>query len=371
MNRIVGHLDLDYFFAQVEEIENPSLKNLPVVVCVYSGRTEDSGVVSTANYVARRYVVRSAIPIVLAKKKLEGTGAAFIPLKREKYELVSERVMEILRSHVDVVEQTGIDEAYFDITRCSQSDYGNASNFGLVIKRHILTAEKLTCSIGLGQNKVIAKIASDFRKPDGLTTIKPDETTDFLAPMSVEKLPGVGSKTAKRLSELGVTTIGEFSRLDLDALEESFGHKFGIYLHNASKGVDEEPVLERAESSQISRIITLKVNSSNASEIFSQLLPAIVDTSTRMLERRVSYRSLSVIGIYTDLSIKTKSKTFELPANDSETLKRHTRELLEELIGSSKMEIRRAGVRIAELSSTAEQRSLSDYAGDQRGDADG
>src|SRR2546422_9040221 len=145
LNRIVGHLDLDYFFAQVEEVENPSLKNLPVVVCVYSGRTQDSGVVSTANYVARGYGVKSAIPILLAKKKLEGTAAAFIPLNHEKYELVSERVMEILRSHVDVVEQTGIDEAYFDITRGSQSDYRKASNLGSEIKRDILTAETLTC----------------------------------------------------------------------------------------------------------------------------------------------------------------------------------------------------------------------------------
>jgi DNA polymerase IV (DinB-like DNA polymerase) len=232
-------------------------------------------------------------------------------------------------------------------------------------------AEKLTCSIGLGQNKLIAKIASDFRKPDGLTTIRPDETINFLAPSPVERLPGVGSKTTKRLGELGVTTIDELSRLELVALEESFGHKFGIYLYKASRGVDEEPVVERAESSQISRIITLKANSSNSNEIFSQLLPAVEDASKRMLEKKVSYRTLSVIGIYTDLSIKTKSKTFELPANDSVTLKRHARELLEELVGSSKMEMRRTGVRLSELSSNAEQHSLTDYAGDQRGDADG
>ncbi len=371
MNRIVGHLDLDYFFAQVEEVENPSLKNLPVVICVYSGRTDDSGVVSTANYIARGYGVRSAIPIVLAKKKLEATGATFIPLKREKYETVSERVMEILRSRVDVVEQTGIDEAYFDVTTGSQSDYESATNLATEIKRDILVAEKLTCSIGIGQNKVIAKMASDFRKPDGLTMIRPDETTDFLTSMSVDKLPGVGSKTARRLGELGVTTIGELSRMELDSLEESFGHKIGIYLHNASRGTDEEPVLERSESSQISRIITLKTNSRNTNEILSQLLPAIEDISKRILERKVSYRSLSIIGIYTDLSIRTKSKTFEIPTNDSETLKRQSRELLEELAGSSTMKIRRAGVRLAELKSIAEQRSLSDYICDQLGEAHG
>jgi DNA polymerase IV (DinB-like DNA polymerase) len=364
LSRIIGHLDLDYFYAQVEEVENPSFRHLPVLVCVYSGRTEDSGVVSTANYVAREYGVRSAMSIALAKKKLEGIQAIFIPMKHEKYEVISEHVMEILRPHVDALEQTGIDEAFFDLAHTlQQSDFESAVRVASEIKHDILTAEKLTCSIGIGQNKVVAKIASDMKKPDGLTLVKPQDTVGWLAPMAVDKLPGVGSKTAKRLEELGVRTIGDLSRLELESLERSFGHKFGIYLHNASGGIDEEPITEKQGSPQISRIITLKTNSRDPDEIFSQLLPAIDDTSKKILERKVSYRSISTIGIFKDLSIKTRSKTIESPTNDPDTLKKSARELLEELMLTSNMEMRRVGIRVAGLGSTAEQSSLTDYVG--------
>ncbi len=369
--RIIGHLDLDYFYAQVEEVENPALKSLPVLVCVYSGRTEESGVVSTANYVARRYGVKSGMPIALAKRRLARTDAVFIPMRREEYELVSQHVMQILEPYVDVVQQTGIDEAFFDVTRASQSDYGNAMKLASEIKRHILSVEHLTCSIGIGENKVIAKMASDFKKPDGMTLVKPEDAMGFLTPMSVEKLPGVGGKTMKRLEESGVRTIGDLSRVELGILERSFGHKFGIYLYNASKGVDEEPVVESTKSSQMSRIITLKANSRNADEIFSELRQAIEDVARRILERKISYRSISILGVFMDLSIKTKSKTLESPTNDSETLKKHSRVLLEQLIEGSNIEMRRVGIRVSELGSVAEQSSLSDYVALQGGENSG
>jgi DNA polymerase IV (archaeal DinB-like DNA polymerase) len=363
LSRVIGHLDLDYFYAQVEEVENPSFRHLPVLVCVYSGRTEDSGVVSTANYVAREHGVRSAMPIALARKKLEGIKSVFIPMKHDKYEAISEHVMEILRPRVDVLEQTGIDEAFFDLTHILRSDFEGAVRVASEIKHDILAAESLTCSIGIGQNKVVAKIASDLKKPDGLTLIKPQDTVEWLAPMAADKLPGVGSKTAKRLGELGVRTIGDLSRLELESLERSFGHKFGTYLHNTSSGINEELVTEKQRSPQISRIITLKTNSRDPDEIFSQLLPAIDDTSKKILERKVSYRSISTIGIFKDLSIKTRSKTIESPTNDPDTLKKSARELLEQLMLTSNMEIRRVGIRVAGLGSIAEQSSLTDYVG--------
>src|SRR5882672_7936397 len=153
---MIGHLDLDYFYAQVEEVEAPSLKDTPIVVCVFAGRTEESGVVSTSNYKAREYGIRSGMPIALAKRRLTGVEAAFIPMDRGKYEAYSERVMEILRSQVDVLEQAGIDEAFFDITKRTGGDYEAATTLALELKARIFKEEKLSCSIGIGPNKVAA-----------------------------------------------------------------------------------------------------------------------------------------------------------------------------------------------------------------------
>ena len=147
MSRIVGHLDLDYFYAQVEEVEEPSLKDAPVLVCVFSGRTEESGVVSTSNYKAREYGVKSGMPIALAKRRLNGVEGSFIRMDHEKYELYSDRVMEILRGQVDVLEQTGIDEAFFDITKKTGGNYDAAASLALELKHKIFLLKVEICAV--------------------------------------------------------------------------------------------------------------------------------------------------------------------------------------------------------------------------------
>ena len=183
MPRVIGHIDLDYFYAQVEEVEDPSLKERPVIVCVFSGRTEDSGVVSTANYRARDLGVHSGVPIVLAKKKLEGKNAAIIRMDHEKYEAVSGRVMDAIEGKVDILEPTGIDEAFFDLTASTGGDYAKARSIAGFIKELIFNNEHLTCSVGLGKSKVVAKLGSDKSKPNGLTVITPERTSETLGPL--------------------------------------------------------------------------------------------------------------------------------------------------------------------------------------------
>jgi DNA polymerase IV (archaeal DinB-like DNA polymerase) len=351
---------LDYFYAQVEELEDASLKGKPVLVCVYSGRTEDSGVVSTANYKARELGVRSGVPIVFAKKRLAGVDAAFIPMHREKYEGYSERVMEILRGCVDVTEQTGIDEAFFEITKRSNGDYESGREIASNIKARILEQEKLTCSIGVAPTKVAAKLASDFKKPNGLTIVTPSELAGFMEPMPVERLYGIGAKTAKALQEIGVVTIGDLAGKDVLQLSDVFGQKLAVYLHNSVSGQDEEPVEERGQATQISRIITLKRDSQSADEIMAQLGPALSDVHNRVAERGVFFRSVSVIGILKDLSIKTRSRTLEAPTNDSSTLNRAASDLLASLV-SELGELRRVGVRVSDLQESKEQSSLSEF----------
>jgi DNA polymerase IV (archaeal DinB-like DNA polymerase) len=353
---------MDYFYAQVEELENDSLKSVPVLVCVYSGRTDDSGVVSTANYRARELGVQSGTPISFAKKKLAGTGAAFIPIDREKYESYSMRVMEILRENVDVIEQTGIDEAFFDISKRSGGSFHAASEVASRIKLQILQQEKLTCSIGIAPTKVSAKLASDFKKPDGLTIVLPDELRGFMEALPVTKLYGIGIKTAKSLEEIGVKTIGDLAGKQVTELSDLFGSRLAVYLHDSSNGEDEDPVRERGPATQISRIITLKLDSDNVEEILSQLAPALGDVQRRSVESGLFFRSVSVIGILPNLSIKTRTRTLEMPTSETSILNSATSELLASLV-SDVGKLRRVGVRVGDFEESKEQSSLSQFLG--------
>jgi DNA polymerase IV (DinB-like DNA polymerase) len=357
---MIGHLDLDYFYAQVEEVEAPSLKGTPIVVCVFSGRTEESGVVSTSNYKAREYGIKSGMPIALAKHRLEGIDAAFIPVDHGKYETYSSRVMETLRSQVDTLEQAGIDEAFFDITKRTGGDYDAATAFALELKTRIFREEKLTCSIGLGPNKVVAKIASDFKKPDGLTVVRDETAFGFLSPLSIEKIYGVGPKTARLLEAGGIKTIGALASTPTERLEDLFGKKLAVYLHNASNSTDDEQVVDRRGSSQLSRIITLKQDSHDLDQIAGALAPALKDLHERLVSENLFFRSVSAIGILKDLSTRTRSKTLESPTNDYPVLEREVKELFSALLREVG-DLRRAGVRVSELHDMANQRSLAEF----------
>ena len=193
--RIIMLVDLDYFFAQCEELRNPSLKDKPVVVGMYSGRTEDSGAVSTANYLARKYGVKSGIPLFLAKKRLEGTDAVFLPVDYDYYQQISDRIMQILRGFPDAFEQVGIDEAYLDVTQRVHGSLDEAKRLVQQMKSAVKDQVGVTFSVGVGPNKLIAKIASDKQKPNGLTIVQPEEVEIFLSPLPVDNLLGVGRKT--------------------------------------------------------------------------------------------------------------------------------------------------------------------------------
>jgi DNA polymerase IV (DinB-like DNA polymerase) len=359
--RIIGHLDLDYFYAQVEEVQDPSLKGRPVVVCVFSGRTEDSGVVSTANYRARELGVHSGIPIALAKRKLEGTDAAVIKMEHEKYEEVSARIMEGLEGMVDVLEPTGIDEAFFDLTASTGGDYARARTKAESIKESIFNTEHLTCSVGLGRTKVIAKLGSDMAKPGGLKVIPPEATESFLQPLSVERLYGVGPKTCAALNALGIRTVGELAKADSSDLERRFGKKFGDYLSAAASGNDPDPVVAGLEPTQFSRIVTLKRDTREPQEACAQLSEGIEHIHGKLRSTGKSFRTVSAIGIFTDLSTRTKSRTFETPVDGAGTIREACSTLFEELIRTSDKSLRRAGVRVSGLSSAEDQTSLSQF----------
>jgi DNA polymerase IV (DinB-like DNA polymerase) len=310
LSKVVGHLDLDYFYAQVEEVENPSLRGKPVIVCVFSGRTEESGVVSTANYRAREFGVRSGMPIVQAKKKLEGHGPVVIRMDHEKYEVVSGRIMEELENMVDVLEPTGIDEAFFDITNSTGGDYERARRSAESIKEAIMKSERLTCSVGIGRSKVVAKLGSDMAKPGGLKVVLPEATKSFLSYLDASKLYRIGPKTTSALEEMGVRTVGELAKVDPSELERRFGRKFGAYLLAAATGTDADPVVAGLEPTQFSRIVTLRRDTRDPREVAEQLSEGVEHVHHKLASSGKSFRTVTAIGILTDLSTKTRSKTF-------------------------------------------------------------
>ena len=361
MPRVIGHIDLDYFYAQVEEVEDPSLKGRPVIVCVFSGRTEDSGVVSTANYKAREYGVHSGMPIVQAKKRLEGQDLEVIKMDHRKYEVISNRIMEELEQMVDVLEPTGIDEAFFDITESTGGDYSRARRSAELIKTGIMRSENLSCSVGIGRSKVVAKLGSDMAKPGGLAVISPETTESFLAPLDTSKLYGVGPKTASALEEMGIRTVGELARTVPTELESRFGRKFGGYLLAASTGTDSDPVVAGVEPTQFSRIVTLKRDTRDPKEVTDQLSDGMRYVHGKLASSGKSFKTVTAIGILTDLSTKTKSKTFENAVSDPALIRETVSELFDELTRTAGREFRRAGVRVSGLQGVEDQTSLSQF----------
>jgi DNA polymerase IV (DinB-like DNA polymerase) len=355
-------VDLDYFFAQIEEMRDPSIKDKAVVVCVYSGRTEESGVVSTANYVARRFGVRSGMPIVLAKRRLKDVEAVFLPVDHDYYSGVSERLMMILRGNADYFEQMGIDEAYLDVSQRVEMDFQRATLLAQRIKDEIKTQEGLTCSIGVGPNKIVAKIAADVNKPDGLTVVRPEEVIQFLSPLPVNRLVGVGKKTVARMAEMGIKNIEDLSKYDVQRLIEHFGKSLGTYFHNASNGIDEEPIHEKGEAESISRIATLKEDTLDLRVIIEVTDRLCQEVYECLVQRGLGFKSVGIVAVMKDLSIRTRSKTFESPTDDLEMLKGTVKELFEKFLGESEIQARRVGVRVSGfVKGRKEQRQLTSF----------
>lgn len=342
-------VDLDYFFAQCEELRNPVLKNKPVVVGMYSGRTEDSGAVSTSNYVARKYGVKSGIPLFLAKKRLEGVDAVFLRVDYDYYQQISDKIMQILRGYADVFEQVGIDEAYLDVTKKVHTNFKETPTLVHQMKTDIKNQVGVTFSVGVGPNKLVAKIASDKNKPDGITVVHPEEVEAFLSPLPVDRLLGVGRKTSTKMEELGIKTIGDLAAYDVQRLVELFGKTLGVYFHNAANGTDNEPVQEAGEAESISRIATLKENTRDLAFILQKTDQLTEEICKELTQKNLYFKQVSIIAIMTDLTARSRSQTLDKPAKDTETIKKHVRELFEKYLDESEMDIRRVGVKVAHL----------------------
>jgi len=246
--RVIAHLDMDAFFTSVEQADDPDLRGKPVVI----GQSL-RGVASAASYEAREYGIHSAMPIAQARKLCP--HAVFLPGRMSRYREVSRQVMDIIHNLCPLVEQASVDEAYADISG-TRRIFGPAENLARRLKTEILAATGLTCSVGIAPNKFLAKIASDWNKPDGLTRIRPDEVTVFLHGLPLRKIPGVGKQFQEELRRIGVTTIPHVLAHPRAYWAEIMG-KRGAFLHDRACGIDDSPVVCDSEPKSCSAENTL------------------------------------------------------------------------------------------------------------------
>lgn len=362
--RIIFHIDFDYFYAQCEEIRKPELRNIPSVVCVYSGREEDSGVVSTCNYEARKYGVKAAMPIKLAKSKLKDIHSIFLLTDMPYYHDISTKAMRIIQNYGELFEQVSVDECYMDFTKITNSDYDDAKIFAVSLQKNIKDQIKLTCSIGVGPNKLIAKIASGINKPNGITVVRQEDAKQFISKCKIEDIPGVGPKTSKKLELLGIKSISDISNKSIFELRDSLGYKIATFLVNASNAIDYSQIKIRGTSKQIGKIVTLKKDTTSFEQIKLTVENLCRSVFENLENKRQSFRVLSIILILENLQHISFSKSLKLYSASFDELHKNSLSILNEMISNNSISldnIRRIGVVVSDLKDNSGQNSLLNY----------
>jgi DNA polymerase-4 len=314
MRRIL-HLDMDAFFAAVEEKRRPELAGKPVVVGGYGDPTK-RGVVSTASYEARKFGIHSAMPLRTAYKLCP--QAIFLPVDYEEYSRVSAKIKNILRQFSPVMEDVGIDEAFLDISGIERPPEEIAAE----IKRRIKDETDLTCSIGIAPNKLLAKIASDMQKPDGLTVIEEDDIGEKIWPLPVRKLYGVGPKTEAHLHARGIGTIGDLAAQPLDTLVERFGESYGCYLYDASRGTDESPLVTHWEPKSASRETTFQEDVSDWQVLARTLVALVKEVVEDIRDRQYKARTVTVKVRFENFETHTRAKTMAASTENEEDIRK-------------------------------------------------
>jgi DNA polymerase IV (DinB-like DNA polymerase) len=330
--RLIAHLDMDAFYAAIEERDNPRLRGLPIAVGADPKGGEGRGVVSTANYAARAYGIHSAMPISRAWRASEAARqqgkppVTFLSVNMRKYREVSDRVLALLRRMVPVVEQASIDEAYLDLSHLGSVESAEARC--RTIKQAIWEQEQLTGSIGLGLNKLIAKIASGMQKPDGLTVVRKDQVEAFLDPLPIRAIPGIGPKTEVELGRLGIRLVRDLKRYSPGQLHDRFG-KRGDDFYDKIRGMDDSPVSEEWEAKSVGEQETFDRDTLDSQVLTDRLNEMCADVVGRLVtEGFATFRTVVLTVRFADFETKSRSHTLVTPAGDPRTLQREALKLL-------------------------------------------
>jgi DNA polymerase-4 len=348
VTRTILHIDMDAFFAAIEVLDDPRLTGKPVIVGGHTNR----GVVSTANYEARRFGVYSAMPIFMAKQKCP--HGIFLPVRRERYAEVSRKILHILRDFTPLVEGVSIDEAYLDITGTGEL-FGSPEDLAGRIKERIRKDTGLTCSIGIAPNKFLAKIGSDMKKPDGLTVISGNDVEEFLSRLPVEKIPGVGKRSLERLHRYGIRMVGDLRRFSQERLSREFG-KFGRRLYELAKGKDTSPVVPSREAKSIGSEETLDSDTNDPSILKKRVTAHAGKVARTLREEGLKGGTITIKIKFGDFSALTKSHTLAEATNSFKTISETAVNLL--LNRSLREKVRLIGVAVSNLVKSAPDTQL-------------
>ncbi len=349
MTRIILHIDMDAFFASIEQLDNPELKGKPVIV----GGSK-RGVVSAASYEARTFGVRSAMPIFEAKRLCP--NGIYLPVRMSRYREVSDKIMSILEEFSPLVEKVSIDEAFLDISGTERL-HGAPEDVAFKIKGRIKEDTLLTCSIGIAPNKFLAKIASDINKPDGLTIITENKVQKFLSNLPVGRLPGVGDKTLKELKKLGVRFTSDILKYPEEAFRKRFG-KFGHRLVELAKGIDESPVSPYTQAKSISSEDTLPEDTNNVEVLKRWLMSQAEVVGRRLRKANLKGRTITLKLKYSNFKSVTRSRTLNIPSNATKTIFDTASALLENCGLAAK--VRLIGIGVSNFEETPIQYRLFD-----------
>ena len=332
MPRIIAHLDMDAFFAAIEERDTPAFRGMPLAVGADPQGGRGRGVVSTSNYLARAYGIHSATPISTAWRLSEAarrTGkppVIFVSVDMPKYRRVSDEVMQIVRHAIPKVEQASIDEAYGDVSWTES--YDKAEQVCRRLQEMIHLEQRLTASVGLGPNKLIAKIASGLRKPQGLTIVREEERELFLAPLSIRVIPGIGPKTEAIFKGMGIQLIKELRALSASQLEHRLG-KRGIDFYEKARGFDDSSVEEYSEPKSISEQETFESDTLDSRTLLNHLEVLAQGVIERLHhEGFQSFRTVVLMVRFSDFQTASRAHTLAAPAIDTAVLRREGLKLL-------------------------------------------
>jgi DNA polymerase-4 len=342
---IIGHLDLDAFFAAVEELETPELRTKPLVV---GGDPHGRGVVATANYEARKFGIHSAMSCAEALRRCP--HAVFIRSRHSLYREYSRHVWDTVRGVVPRVEKTGLDEGYLDVGEVAE-DFLAARKVAEAVQTAVRAATSLTCSLGVASSKVVAKIASDHRKPGGVTVIPPGSEARFLAPFDVRRLPGVGPKAEQRLRAAGVETIGTLAGLAETELKRLLPGSVGRVLRDRARGIDPRPLELQTERISISVENTFERDVTDRVLLHAELRRMAERVAQHLRETGRTARTVSTKVRYTDFSIRSRSTSLRVGIDDGEQIGELACGLLDRALTDRAGALRLVGVGVSGLAS--------------------
>jgi DNA polymerase-4 len=316
--RKIVHVDMDAFYASVEALDNPDLRGKPVLV---GGRPEQRGVVASASYEARRFGCRSAMPMRTAIRLCP--RAIVVPPRFRRYHELSQRIQEIFRRYTEKVEPLALDESYLDVTEHALP----ATEIARRIKQEIRSETGLSASAGVGPNKMVAKIASDLRKPDGLVVVRPRQVRAFLAPLPVARIWGIGRVGEQRLARLGVRTIGDLAAMDEAVLARLFGRS-GPFFHRLALGEDDRPVSPERETRSISSETTFAEDTLDRARLLRALGGFARELEESLRKEGFLARTVTVKVKYHDFRLVTRSATARTPFRSARRIREQARALL-------------------------------------------